>query len=401
MIQKRFIAFILFAVVALSANTLHAQWVKANGPDSGTHVVSLNVSGANIFAGTSDSGVFLSTDYGATWTAASTGLPSGGYDYTMSGANLFAENYDGGVFHSTDNGATWSAASTRLPTGSILGVLAASSTNLFVGTVNDGVFRSNDYGASWASCPGTEGCPADVCIAVSGKNIFVSTVINGVIRSTDNGVSFTISANDLAIGSLAVSGTNLLGESYGGGGVYLSTDNANNWTPVPTLSNFTSLASTGTDIFAGTDNGVFLSTDNGASWTPVSGLPNTNISSLVVSGTNLFAATDSNGLWQRPLSDFGTAAVSPVTTIQNSIQSYPNPFNQSTQISFTSESAGYADVSIVNLLGEQVAHVFSGELDAGSHNFTFINTTALPDGSYECLIRMNGRVETLPMVLLH
>jgi hypothetical protein len=81
--------------------------------------------------------------------------------------------------------------------------------------------------------------------------------------------------------------------------------------------------------------------------------------------------------------------------------SYPNPFSQSTQISFTSESAGYADISIVNLLGEQVARIFSGELDAGQHNFTFSNTAALPDGVYECLVRMNGRVETLPMVFLN
>jgi type IX secretion system substrate protein len=83
------------------------------------------------------------------------------------------------------------------------------------------------------------------------------------------------------------------------------------------------------------------------------------------------------------------------------IQIYPNPFSQSTQISFTSQSAGYAEISIVNLLGEQVAHIFSGELDEGQHNFTFSNISGLQDGTYECLIRMNGRVETLPIVLLH
>jgi hypothetical protein len=48
-----------------------------------------------------------------------------------------------------------------------------------------------------------------------------------------------------------------------------------------------------------------------------------------------------------------------------------------------------------------VAHVFSGELDAGEHNFTFSNTAGLPDGTYECLIRMNGQVQTLPVVLIH
>jgi hypothetical protein len=62
----------------------------------------------------------------------------------------------------------------------------------------------------------------------------------------------------------------------------------------------------------------------------------------------------------------------------------------------------YIFCSIVNLLGVDVARLFSCELDAGEqHTFEWNNHTGLPDGVYECLIRMNGQVETLPMVLLH
>jgi hypothetical protein len=82
-------------------------------------------------------------------------------------------------------------------------------------------------------------------------------------------------------------------------------------------------------------------------------------------------------------------------------QSYPNPFSQSTTISFSPQSSGYADISIVNLLGAEVAHLFSGELAAGEHSFVWSNPTGLPDGTYECLVRMNGQVQTLPMVLIH
>jgi hypothetical protein len=405
--QKLTILASIFSLTLASSSAI-AQWMKSNGPYGGTHVISLSVSGMNISAWTSDSGVFRSTDNGTTWMAENTGLFSAGCDFAMSGANIFAVTSDS-VFHSTDNGATWSATSTQLPTGSILPYsFAESGTNLFVGTVDNGVYRSNDYGASWTSCPYTLGCPCDGSIAASGTNIFVWTGISSVIFSPDNGVSFTLPFNnglpedaDANVLLLAAIGTNVFAATSADG-VLRSTDNANNWTGVPGLPNFTSFAATGAELFAGTDNGVFLSTDNGASWTPVCiGLPNTNITSLVVSGTNLFAATDSNGLWQRPLSDFGTAAVSPVATIQNSIQSYPNPFSQSTEITFTSDAAGYADISIVNLLGEQVARIFSGELDAGEHNFTFSNTTNLPDGTYECLVRMNGSVETLPIALVH
>jgi hypothetical protein len=48
----------------------------------------------------------------------------------------------------------------------------------------------------------------------------------------------------------------------------------------------------------------------------------------------------------------------------------------------------------------EVTRLFSGELDAGEqHTFTW-NPVAMPDGMYECLLRMNGQVEKLPMVLV-
>ncbi len=52
----------------------------------------------------------------------------------------------------------------------------------------------------------------------------------------------------------------------------------------------------------------------------------------------------------------------------------------------------------MNLHGVEVARIFSGELAAGEHTFTW-NPEGLSDEMYECLVRMNGRVETLPIVL--
>ena len=58
----------------------------------------------------------------------------------------------------------------------------------------------------------------------------------------------------------------------------------------------------------------------------------------------------------------------------------------------------------MNLLGVEVARIFSGELAAGEHPFTWdASVGATGDGCatgmYECLIRMNGRVERLPVML--
>ncbi|OGU74600.1 MAG: hypothetical protein A3H45_10575 [Ignavibacteria bacterium RIFCSPLOWO2_02_FULL_55_14] len=56
----------------------------------------------------------------------------------VSGTNLFAGTYGGGVFLSTNNGTSWTAASTGLTDVS---ALAVSGTNLFAGTRGGGVWR--------------------------------------------------------------------------------------------------------------------------------------------------------------------------------------------------------------------------------------------------------------------
>jgi hypothetical protein len=59
-------------------------------------------------------------------------------------------------------------------------------------------------------------------------------------------------------------------------------------------------------------------------------------------------------------------------------------------------SVGYADVSVVNLLGAPVAHLFSGELDTGEHEFAWDASTLSP-GSYWCVVRMGDNVERIAL----
>jgi hypothetical protein len=63
-----------------------------------SYVFSLAVSGTNLFAGT-DGGVFLSTNNGTSWTAASTGFTNTDvYALAVSGTNIFAGTYGGGIW---------------------------------------------------------------------------------------------------------------------------------------------------------------------------------------------------------------------------------------------------------------------------------------------------------------
>ena len=88
------------------------------------------------------------------------------------------------------------------------------------------------------------------------------------------------------------------------------------------------------------------------------------------------------------------------STVQNNLIVAPNPLAQETRVTLVLETTDFTDISIVNQLGIEVAHLFAGELAAGEHEFHWV-PTALPDGMYECLVRMDGRVQTVPILLQH
>ena len=49
------------------------------------------------------------------------------------------------------------------------------------------------------------------------------------------------------------------------------------------------------------------------------------------------------------------------------LQNYPNPFNPTTEIKFFTPNQARVDVNIYNILGQEVTHLFSGDLNAGTH----------------------------------
>jgi len=94
----------------------------------------LAVSGDNLFAGTYNGGVFLSTNGGASWTEVNTGLTNTNiWALVVSGTHLFAGTADG-VFLSTDNGTNWTPVNTGL-TSTDVRSLVVKDGYLFAGTV--------------------------------------------------------------------------------------------------------------------------------------------------------------------------------------------------------------------------------------------------------------------------
>jgi ligand-binding sensor domain-containing protein len=418
----------------ITTNPLHAQWIKTSG-DKISHIKCLFASGRNLFVGTEDS-VFLSTDNGTSWIAASNGLPDwlpgvNVYDFAMSGTNLFAGTYYG-VFLSTNNGTSWIevnnglpemgrlASSDRLVSSIVVSPNGAGDTNLFVGTLH-GIFLSTDNGTSWTAA--NNGLPESNRIVQSlvvspngagGTNLFAGIWYGGVFLSTNNGTSWTsIGLESIAITELFFSGTNLF-VGTADNGIILSTNNGLNWTGVNSgLPNFDVSVSavSGTCLFAMTHpmwdgsayvgGGVYLSTNNGTSWTAAnSGLTNYNVSALAVSGSYLFAGTG-DGVWRRALSEM-TSVEKLSTGLPrqfNLSQNYPNPFNHSTIISFSILTRSFVSLKVFDLVGREVVTIVSEEKSSGSYLIQW-NPNELPSGVYFYRLQADSFTETKKLILL-
>jgi hypothetical protein len=82
------------------------SWTKKNLGLHYGYIRGLNVIGDNIFAGTGDGGVLLSTDYGDSWAPKNKGLPASGVELLYGTKDFIIVNSDS-IYISIDNGNNW------------------------------------------------------------------------------------------------------------------------------------------------------------------------------------------------------------------------------------------------------------------------------------------------------
>jgi len=80
-------------------------------------------------------------------------------------------------------------------------------------------------------------------------------------------------------------------------------------------------------------------------------------------------------------------------------QNYPNPFNAATMIEYSLPEQTDVNVKIYNIRGQEVAALFSGNQQAGSHTITW-NAESYPSGIYFAKLEAGRQNENLKLVLL-
>ncbi len=80
-------------------------------------------------------------------------------------------------------------------------------------------------------------------------------------------------------------------------------------------------------------------------------------------------------------------------------QAYPNPFNPTTTLSVSLPSAAKLNVTVFNVMGQQVAEIANGSYNAGMHNLVF-DANGMASGVYFVRTRVPGHLNQLQKVML-
>jgi Secretion system C-terminal sorting domain len=351
---------IIFVAIVLSSFPCAAQWQTASGNDKtivfGVHDTSLFVSSPNEASGNPYVVRYVPTAALDTrWVLADTGIgfttgPIG--SFANLGRFFFAgEVGEGDSYRSSDNGAHWELIAN--------GPICSNGTYLLC----NGIYRSRDSGNDWLQNSFEQ--VANLSVTTFGCNgaCIFAMASNGLWRSLDSG-----SDTSWKMDTAPISGINSFAfvnsitfASNGSGTIIKSTDSGIIWSQI-TLPRrtFTSLASKGSFLFAGTDSGVFVSLDSGGSWHAENdGLGNfLNVNALCVFDTFLFVNAASGGSWYtafRPLREMiDTTQSSVVQTPEASdtIEIYPNPLQGIVIVQ--SEASLIEHVSLLDVLGREV-----------------------------------------------
>jgi len=161
------------------------------------------------------------------------------------------------------------------------------------------------------------------------------------------------------------------------------------------------------NIYIGNDLGVWVSTDDGGSWDPfLAGLPEACIVtdlSIVPVNRKIRAATHGNGVFEASLLPAGAPEDIVLDVPLQLNQNYPNPFRETTTISFMVPQSSELVISIYDIQGRFVTKLSEANYSRGLNTLEWDGTgddgNKLSGGLYICALKSNDQIYTKKMIL--
>jgi hypothetical protein len=296
--------------INMNTNQTLTQFYRiASDPSNGNHIL----------GGTQDNGT-QRTLGSLNWTAAFGGDGGEVCFHSQNNAYILGETQRNGVQRSTNGGASWSSATSGLTgTGAWVGpILSHPTTSGIFYTARTTVFRSTNWGASWSPISsGTSGTIREMAISRTDPNVMYASVWGTMYRSLNAGTTYANVTTGLPGGTITsiyvhpdssqVAFATVSG--FGTGHIYKTTNTGASWVNIsgnlpdsPANDAFIFNQGSGSYLYyAATDIGVFVTSNYGSTWTELAGgLPNTVAMHLDYNASvnKLRIGTHGRGVWE-------------------------------------------------------------------------------------------------------
>jgi len=320
--MKYFVFLVCFPSAIVLGQT--NPWVQSNGP-TGAFVTSLLAdSGGYLFAGTTQGGIFLSSDDGYSWHQRNIGMANLSVTDLSSATDhvLFAAT-ESGLFKTINHGEVWYRVDTWSTWTYLYKVWVTRDRTVLAGS-SHGLYRSTDAGTTWKhvdSLPDLE-----IHAFAENENCLYAGLVSGypfseggVYKSTDDGISWVLASQQFSVWSLVCTPNGKVYAGTANGKLYRSTDSGEHWarsdSGLPSSYIRALFVDSSNRLFVGTGHvaaspgfGIFTSSDDGSTWHPRNnGLPNPYVQSIVQShrgaiaigtgGNGVYLSSNSGELW--------------------------------------------------------------------------------------------------------
>lgn len=232
--------------------------------------VASSLDGGTLLAAVNGGSLFVSRDFGSSWTARESNRAWGEVASSADGSVMAAAVNGQGIYISSDYGAEWIAGDA--PSMTWAGLAASADGNKMVAVAQNGsLYTSSNRGSSWLARIGA-GLRNWSCAASSADGMSIVAGVNPgqIFVSSDGGTTWKPGGPSTNWTAVAASsdGSTLLG-AVDGGEIYISRDSGTSWTSNGMGARWISLACStdGQRMVAAVKNGqIYTSDDAGVSW---------------------------------------------------------------------------------------------------------------------------------------
>lgn len=376
------------------------SWTPRNHGMTGVRINRLRSFDGVLYACT-DYGVFSSTDDGQTWQQSVMGMVDTEVLAIAKAPN--GDLYAGAeLLYRSQDGVTWTDISSGFPGGEayVMDLLAEPSGRVIAATDEWGMRYSDDQGASWTTANTGLDDVTMTFIRKAANGYFFTADGYNLYRSNDLTQSWEVINDGLADTDIEefAAGNGMLFASTYSDGLFMSSDNGDNWT-LAIDEDFTNVTLDGTTVYgcseSGTTGGVYRSLDNGATWTNiVAGLPHVQVEEVhFAPGLGLFARVRDHGIYTLDFSVVGLAERLPAV---EALDAFPNPFTDQATLRLTLDTPAQVRITTTTLQGSLVQRSAPRLLPRGVHDLPVGED--LSPGLYLLTVEADGLARTVRLV---